>query len=89
MPIHGSANRNLRDKGFEKREVSMYLKYEEIVIKYRCMFCTSDEVLFASQGRMFALVYGNFIDDTIMNPPFGVQCKHCGTVYKVSGLNKW
>lgn len=78
----------LKKAGLERREVSAVLRFETHYTKHYCMFCESKTPLWASQGRIFSLIYGNSVEDEMLTLPISVQCKECGTLYFIRSLNQ-
>ena len=82
-----SINKQLREAGLERQEVTMTLRFEDHDTKHYCMFCPSRKPLFMARGRVFAVMYGFNVDDHVLVIPVGIQCPECGAVYKIIGLN--
>jgi len=83
-----SITKILRERGLERQEVTLRLRYDAKMVKHFCLFCDIRTPLFATQGRVFGLMYGHHIDPTGYVIPIGIPCSRCGTVYFVASMSE-
>lgn len=83
-----SINKQLREMGKERHEVSLFLRFEDEDTKVYCMYCTSRKPLFMARGRVYMVMYGfNIPQGNVLVIPVGIQCPECGCVYMIHGVN--
>ncbi len=76
----------MRKSGVEKREVTLFLKNEDLPTQHFCMFCAKG--IFRSHHRVIMVAYGQGNSEDYVSAPFSIQCHGCGTIWNVQGLNK-
>lgn len=76
----------LKTMGVEARKINVWLRYETHQTTFWCPFCRNG--VFKTHQRIIAVIYGEGVLEPFLTAPVSVECKHCGTVFAIQGINE-